>query len=143
MKTAFTLLFISFFILTGCSKGPDATPLSAEEQVAKLLTGDGNRLWHLKAVYQNDILQTLTAAQLQYTKTFTLTPGEKIKGTFTDNDYTGSWKLKGQFTLHIEFTTTNGNYQDLDFDILSISENKLDISYIKNFIKIEEVYYAY
>lgn len=142
MKTAFTLTILLAFILTGCNKS-DVPALTPEEQVGQFVSGDGNKLWHLKAVYQNDVLQTLTAAQLLYTKTFTLTPGEKIKGIYTDNDYKGTWKLKGQYTLHIEFNDAQGRYNQIDYDIVAISDNKLDISYIANNIKIEEVYYAY
>lgn len=142
MKTAFTLTILLAFILTGCNKS-DVPALTPEEQVGQFVSGDGNKLWHLKAVYQNDVLQTLTATQLLYTKTFTLTTGEKIKGTYTDNDYKGTWKLKGQYTLHIEFNDAQGRYNQIDYDIISVSDNKLDISYIANNTKIEEVYYAY
>jgi hypothetical protein len=144
MKTAFTLLFISLFILfTGCSKGPDLIPISDEEQLAKYLTGDGNRVWHLTAVYQNDLLQTLTAAQLQYTKTFTLTPGHKLEGTFTDNDIKGIWDIQTRTLFHLSFYSAAGVPVDLDCYIKSVSDSKLDFYYNKNNIRIEEVYYAY
>ena len=144
MKTAFTLLtIICLAILTGCSKGPDAVAVSPEEQVAKLLTGDGNKYWHLKAVFQNDVLQTLTAAQLQYTKTFTLTPGETLKGNFTDNDLKGTFKILNASTLRLDFYSAAGVPLRIEYDIVSITDGKLDISYIANNIKIEEVYYAY
>ncbi|MBV9989230.1 MAG: hypothetical protein JO301_16240, partial [Chitinophagaceae bacterium] len=143
MKTALALLLISFFILTGCSKGPEVTPLTAEEKLAKLLTADGNRLWHLKAVYQNDTLQTLTASQLTYTKTFTLGAGQTSQGSFTDNDLKGTWKVMTGSSFYLEFYSAAGKFYHLDCNVLSISETKLDFSYPYNMVKNEEVYYAY
>lgn len=149
MKTTLQLLIITFFfILTGCSKTPDAPALTAEEKVAKLLTGEGNKYWHLKSISLNNVPQTLSANQLAYTKTYTLTPGETLKGTFTESDYTspnGTWKMVNAATLREDFLTVGGSFIRIDWDIENISENKLTMSYVyqPTNIKTEHVYYAY
>src|SRR6478735_978277 len=97
MKTTFTFFTAIFLmvLLVGCSKNPD-TMLTKEEQVAKLLSGNGNKLWRLKAVKVNDVPQQLTSAQLMYTKTYTLVGPQTTQGKFTDYDnYYGDWTLKG------------------------------------------------
>ena len=149
MKTTLKLSAILFFfvLVTGCGKGNQDTPvLSPEETVAKMLTGDGNRYWHLKALILNGTAQSLTDAQLQYTKTYTLIYPATVSGKFTDSDFTavnGTWKVINSSTIREEFLNQAGNYVRIDWDITSISENKMDVSYILNNTKTEEIFYAY
>ena len=145
MKTAFNFFAIIFcFILfAGCSK-TDVTPLTKEEQIAKYLTGDGNKYWHLKKVYQNAVEQTLTTSQRNYTKTYTIGIGETQRGKFTNSDgYTGTWTVLNQFQVYEEFNGNPRGGVPLTYKILSITDTTLDIEYLASFITTREVYYAF
>jgi hypothetical protein len=149
MKTTFTLLNIIFCaaLFAGCGK--DVPALTDEQQVVKWLTGDGNRYWRLRHVYINDIPQTLTANQLLYNKTYTLTPGQTDQGTFTNYDGDkGTWVLNSKKLIReklITITSTN----EFFMTILKISETDLEIEYVVKAspttpsTSAREVYYAY
>lgn len=145
MKTTLKTLTIIFCLCSfwGCSKNGD-TPLSKEEQVVKFLTGDGNRYWHIKEVYQNNLMQPLTNDQLKYTKTYTLVPGQTRKGTWTNSDGDkGIWSLDTFESIYQESSNNPVGPATLTYRINEINENKLDVYYIANSVKTREVYYAF
>ena len=145
MKTLlkFFVIILCSVILYGCSKNSE-TPVSKEEQIAKYLTGDFNRVWNLREVYQQGVLQPLTDAQRKYTKTYTINPGEAKRGKFTNSDgYMGDWKVLNEFQLFEEFTNNPRGPLPLQYEINFIDDKKLDIHYTANFIKTREVYHAY
>lgn len=144
MKTTFKFLTLIFCaaLFTGCSKN-DVSALSEEQQVIKWLTGDGNRYWRLRHVFINDVQQTLTSNQLQYNKTYTLTPGQTDQGTFTNYDgYKGTWTLNSKKLIREKIITGTGAIE-IFVTILRISETDLEIEYIANATSSREVYYAY
>jgi hypothetical protein len=144
MKTMFKFLTIIFCatLFTSCSK-KDVSTLTDEQQVVKWLTGDGNRYWRLRHLYINDVEQVLTANQLQYNKTYTLTPGQTDQGTFTNVDgLNGTWTLNSKKLIREKIITTTGAVE-LFMTIIKISETALEIEYIINNTSAREVYYAY
>ena len=81
--TTFLTILICSILFVGCSK-PQEDVVPADVKVARLLTGLGNRYWHLKEVYVNNVPQTLSDPQKTYTKTYTVyyrLPSVTIFGT--------------------------------------------------------------
>jgi len=146
MKTTFTFLTGIFLtvILAGCSKDPD-THLTKEEQVAQFLSGNGNRVWRLKAIKVNDVPQQLTTAQLMYTKTYTMVAPQTTQGKFTDYDnYYGEWTMLGATAMKEIFQQIGGGgYGKRDYTILLINDNTLNMYYVDNNTKVEELYNAF
>lgn len=142
MKTRFNFFVIVCIVLFArCSKND--IPPTLTDQNSKLLTGDGNRYWRLKAISVNDTLQTLTTNQLKYTKTYTITPEKTDNGTFTNSDgYKGFWSLKDNSLTETINNNPAGPVQIYPY-ITAISSNTLVIWYVDNRKKITEVYYAY
>jgi len=151
MKTLLTsLMILSFFILfSGCSKTTD-TPETKEARVARLLTGNGNRYWHLTKSYVNTIAQTLTDAQLKYTKTYTADPSNadpanSKTGVFSDSDgFAGKWKIISAGDQLYETITNNpAGPVAKTYIINEITESTLDIEYTANMKTVREVYYGF
>ncbi len=145
MKTFFKISIISICIIlfTGCSKND--VVLTPGEQAIKNLTGDGNRYWRLSKIFDNNVPQTLTSDQLKYTKTYTINPANRFTGTFTNRDnYKGTWYMDSNATLLTEIIDNNqAGPVKIDYIIVEVTESKLDIFYVSNMRKIEEVYYAF
>ncbi len=150
MKARVTLLtiLICSILMIGCSKTADA-PETREDRVVRLLTGLGNRYWHLKEVYINGVKQTLTDYQLKYTKTYTSDPSNSDPlntktGTFVNSDgYTGKWRLLNNGDSLVETLTNNQTAIQISYIINSITETTLDVEYILNGKIQREVYYAF
>jgi len=145
MKTAFQFFAIVFFaiLISGCSKNPDV-PVTAEEQVAKLLTGGSNRVWRLQQLFVKGVLQALTGDQAKYTKTFTVEPSQKFRGGYTDADGNfGDWFVNSVTGFTLNFTTAGGNQYSVIYLIRNINATDLDIQYTLNGETIREVYNAY
>lgn len=146
MKTAYLIIvMLSVFVaFSSCSKN-DGSSLTKEEQAALVLSGGGNKVWHLKEVKVNNVTQALTASQAKYTKTYTLPSPNTVQGNFTDSDnYFGDWNMKGAAALQEIFQQIGGTgYGYRDYTIVTLTANTLDVYYVQNNAKVEEVYYAY
>ncbi len=145
MKTLTTLLIIlgCFFLLTGCSKSQDAT-VSGDVATAQFLTGVGNKYWHLKEVYVNNVPQVLTDYQMKYTKTYTVNAAKPTSGSFTDSDgLTGTWNVTDAKHIEEAFVTGGGVGLIISYTVNDISDTKLDVIYSSNSKLEREVYYAY
>ncbi|NCI47917.1 hypothetical protein [Sediminibacterium soli] len=145
MKTAYLIVaLVIVAVFSACTKN-DGPSLSKEEQAAQLLTGTGNRVWKLKAVKVNNIPQTLTTTQAQYTKTYTMPAPSKVQGTFTDSDnYFGDWNMKGAAALQETFQQIGGTgFGYRDYTIITLTANTLNLYYVQNNAKVEELYNAY
>lgn len=162
IKTAFTqnnmkirlttlALLVCIFLLGGCTKTSEIVE-TREEKVIRLLTGTGNKYWHLKEIYVNGVKQTLTDAQLKFTKTYTIDPTNtdiiRYRGFFVNSDgYNGTWKLIGSGDALYE-TITNNPAGPIVIPYLSFNElstDKMDVEYTNNMVMKtqREVYYAY
>lgn len=143
----FTLLFI-VILLNGCSKTTNVVE-TPEAKIARLLTGEGNRFWHLNKVYVNTVPQTLTDAQMKYTKTYTADPSNADpsnpkKGTFVNSDgYAGKWTLLNTTQLYETYTNNPSGPVAVTYIINEITANTLDIEYTANMKTVREVYYGY
>lgn len=150
MKARVTLLtiLICSILMIGCSKTADA-PETREDRVVRLLTGLGNRYWHLKEIYINGVKQTLTDYQLRYTKTYTSDPSNSDPlntkmGTFVNSDnLVGKWRLRDNGDTLRETFTNNPTAVEINYTINSITETTLDVEYILNGKIQREVYYAF
>ncbi len=153
MKTNFTLLFIliSSILFVGCSGSKDVAE-TREERVVRYLTGVGNKVWRLKAVYVNQVPQTLTDYQMKYTKTYTSDPSNtdplNVKtGTFVNSDgYAGKWRLPSASDLRETYLNNPNGPVPVTYVINEISESTLDIESFPTtggMILVREVYYAY
>lgn len=148
MKINFTLLVILglALLVTGCGKSSD-TPETPEARVVRLLTGGGNRYWHISEIYVNGQKQVLTDYQLKYTKTFTasLTADASFYGgSFNDeNGYAGTWKLLSTSQLYMKLTNNPSGPVAYTYIINNISETSLDMEYTANMKTEREVYYGF
>ena len=145
MKTTLTLLTLTFaFILfTGCSK-TDAPVISQQQQDVNYLVGIGNKVWRLKQVFVQTVPQTLTDAQMKYTKTYTLDPSSSFSGSFTNSDgFNGTWKLNTSRELKETIINNPAGSVQVLYDVNGITDSKLDIQYTLNLKTVREVYYAY
>jgi hypothetical protein len=144
MKTTFKLFTISLFaaIVTGCGKDPVTPALTKEEQVAKYLTGTGNKIWHLKAIKVNNVPQNFNSA---YTKTYNMVFPQTTQGKFADFDnYFGDWTMKGATAMQEVFQQIGGGgFGMRDYTIISVSETTLNMYYVASNTKVEELYNAY
>lgn len=150
MKANITILtaLLVVTLLTGCTKSTDV-PETKEERVVRLLTGLGNKYWHLKEVYVMNVKQTLTDYQSRYTKTYTsspsnIDPNNTKTGTFTNSDnFSGTWRLLDNGDTIRETITNNQAAIVISYTINSITETTLDVEYVQNLKLQREVYYAY
>lgn len=142
MRKFLLLLVGAFLFLAGCKQ--EQVSLTPVQQAVKNLTGIGNRYWRLQAVYINDVPQTLTNAQKQYNKTYTIFPDEDSSGFFANSDgFKGVWVMPSPSQLKETITNTGGQPVVLLYTILELSTNKLDFSYEVNNTKTRETYYAF
>jgi hypothetical protein len=141
----FSAIVICVGLFTSCNKDQVPDPvLTPKDLAVQKLTGMGNRYWHLTDLYINNVQQVLTSAQKKYTKTYTLTPGEDDTGTFTNADgYKGNWDCPDPSLLNETIVTINGQRVRLNYTILELTNNKLDITYVSNNQQIREVYVAF
>lgn len=141
-------MLISILLFVGCSKDSGTTE-TPETRVARLLTNNGNKVWHLNKVYENTIEVTLTDMQKQYTKTFTADPGNidplsAKKGTFTDGSgNTGEWTLLNASQIYVKIANNPAGPVAITYVINVISDTVLDIEYTANMKTVREVYYGY
>lgn len=145
MKTVITLFTITicFILFTGCTKS-DPPVISQQQQNVNNLVGMGNKVWRLRQVYIQTIPQTLTDAQMKYTKTYTLDPASSFSGSFTNSDgFSGTWKLNTSRELKETITNNPAGSIQLLYDVNDITEFKLDIQYTQNLKTVREVYNAY
>jgi hypothetical protein len=143
-KTTLLTFLICAVLFTGCSKN-DEEIVANNVRVARLITGLGNRYWHLKEIYLNNVMQTLTDYQKSFTKTYTIDPSTQASGTFTNSDnLVGTWKLDATGTeWKEEFISNGGQAIVLMYSINSVTETKMDVYYPSNGKFVREVYYAY
>ena len=142
-RLSFLTILIFGLLLTGCSKTNDVVE-TPEAKLARLLTGIGNKYWHLNKIFINTVPQALTSAQLAFTKTYTINPAIADSGIFTNSDgINGKWTITGSKQYYESFVTGGGVGIQLDYTVLDISETTMDIQYKSNNKLVEEVYYAY
>lgn len=145
MKTVISLFTITicFFLFTGCTKS-DPPALTQQQQDVNNLVGMGNKVWRLKQVFIQAIPQTLTDAQMKYTKTYTLDPSSLFSGSFTDSDgFSGTWKLNPSRELKETIMNNPSGSIQILYDVNDVTESKLDIEYTQNLKTVREVYNAY
>lgn len=136
------MIFVSAF--SGCSKSPDA-PARPEDVVVQNLVGMGNRIWFIKQIYVNGTLQTLTAAQSKYWKSYTVavTDPDSTSGTFADSDgYRGTWDLRNVTTIDETITNQPSGAVPVPININKLDTHSMDVQYIANGSMIRIVYYA-
>lgn len=149
IRLTFLTILTGIFLITGCTKSSEVIE-TREEKVVRLLTGTGNKYWHLKEVYVNSVKQTLTDAQLKFTKTYTIDPTNtdplRYRGFFVNSDgFNGTWKLIGSGDALYE-TITNNPAGPIVIPYLSFNEltaDRMDVEYTLNMKTQREVYYAY
>jgi hypothetical protein len=129
-------------LLCGCSKD-DNSVKPEEQQVRYLTSGAGNRVWHIRELYENRIQIRLTANQMNYTKTYTRIGTQSYAGTFTDSDgYAGKWVLNS-LTQLIEVINNNPNGDfKTEWNINLLNDTTLDIESTGNGKTIRIVLYA-
>lgn len=145
MKTILTFLTIAscFILFSGCSK-TDAPVITQQQQDVNYLVGIGNKVWRLKQVFVQTVPQTLTDAQMKYTKTYTLDPASAFSGTFTNSDgFNGTWKINTSRELKETIMNNPAGSVQVIYDVLNLTDSKLDIQYTMNLKTVREVYYAY
>lgn len=142
-KLTLLTILTAAILLSGCSKKEEV--VANNVRVARLLSGLGNRYWHIKEIYINNTAQTLTDYQKSFTKTYTIDPSTMASGTFTNSDnLSGTWALNAEGTKWDELFISNGGVAiPLVYVINSISETMLDAYYVANGKIVREVYYAY
>jgi hypothetical protein len=143
-KLTLLTLLIGALLFAGCSK-PGEEVVANNVKVARMLTGLGNRYWHLREIYIDNVMQTLTDYQKTYTKTYTINVAAQAAGTFKNSDnLDGIWTMDANGTAWEEKFTSNGGAQiTLTYTIKSITEAMFDASYVSNGKNVREVYYAY
>ncbi|NCI49248.1 hypothetical protein GWC95_04885 [Sediminibacterium roseum] len=144
-KTTLLTILICAAIFTGCSKSEEEV-VAENVKVARLLTGIGNRYWHLKEIYVDNVMQTLTDYQKSYTKTYTINAATQVSGTFHNSDnLSGTWEMdKTGASWKESFTSNGGVPVELVYSVKSITGSSIDASYTaKNGKLVREVYYAY
>ena len=142
-RLSFLTILIFALLLTGCSKTNDVVE-TPEAKLVRLLTGVGNKYWHLNKIFINTVPQALTSAQLAFTKTYTINPEIENSGIFSNSDgISGKWKISSAIAFYESFVTGGGVGIQLDYTVIDISETVLDIQYKSNNKLVEEVYYAY
>lgn len=140
--TSLAVIFLLAFSIPGCKQVE--VVLTPVQKAVKDLTGIGNRYWRLQAVYTNDAPQVLTDAQKQYNKTYTIFPDENATGFFANSDgYKGVWELTSITSLKETITNTPGQPIIIQYTILELTPNKLDITYEINNTKIRETYISF
>lgn len=142
--TALTIL-ICTLVIAGCGKNEEV--VANNVAVARMLSGIGNRYWHLKEVYVDGAMQTLTDYQKTFTKTYTINATTQTSGTFLNSDgLQGSWEVNAAGTGWTEkFTNAGGSQITLTYVIASITASTIDATYTSNnqTKATREVYYAY
>lgn len=129
---------------SGCSKTPD-TPKRPEDLVVQNLVGMGNRIWFIRQLYLNGTMQTLTAAQSKYWKSYTvaLTDPDSTSGTFADSDgYRGTWDLKSVTSIDETILNQPSGSVPVPLNINKLDAHTMDVQYIANGSMVRIVYYA-
>jgi hypothetical protein len=121
--------------------------ISPEEQAVKYITGLGNRYWKIRELYINGTAQSLTAAQLDYWKVYTLSISspDAMGGSFADaSGLLGSWTLNKTGTK-IDETVDNlpGGPVSYLLTILKLGPNDMDVEYTARGSTVRTVYFAY
>lgn len=144
MKARFTTLAFALcaLVFLGCSKSE--TVLTQEDAMVVYLTSAaGNRVWMISKYFENGIEIPLTIAQLNYTKTYTIsTRGEQYRGTFQDQSGDlGTWVIS---KVKLEETITNNlsGSRKRDYTIRELKDKYLDIELTQNGITARYILYA-
>ena len=143
-KLIASFLFFCVLLLGSCTKD-DGNSIKPEDQLVKYLTGEvGNRVWRIKEVYQNRVLQQLTAKQLRYTKTYTQTAGQAYTGIFTDSDgFSGKWMLTSVSQLVEVITNNTAGDIKTEWIINKLDANTMDVETTNNGTTTRIVYYGF
>ena len=137
-----TLLTLTCILFFGACAPEVVVPADPRDAVIKLLTGTGNKRWFLRKSYLNNVQQTLTVAQLQYWKDYTITPAQPYMGVWADADnWQGKWRMPN--TQEIPETVTNNVSAVIKpYVINNITATELDVEYTLNLVTTREVYNA-
>ena len=146
-KQRFIILTALSFVCLFFSCSTKEVVLTPEQQLIQYLTGTGNRYWRIRELYQNDVKQTLTAAQLSYTKTYTIGVGANAKeniGTWNDaNGFAGTWEVKDVKRMEETVQNAPAGIITLNLTINKIGAFDMDVQYTSNGQTIRTVYFAY
>jgi len=124
------MVFIMMF--TSCSKSSSSDPIA---NMKFNLTGGGVQTWKLSKFILNGNAQTLTTAELAYTRTY------KSDGTWLDSDgYNGTFSIGSLVLLKEVTTNSNPPNSTIDYVINSISGTSIDVEYTSNSQTYEFVY---
>lgn len=127
------VFLVATTLFTSCSKSSSATdPVAAMKNA---LSGGNTRTWKFNKFLLNGNEQTLTAAELAYTKTY------KLDGTWLDTDgYTGTFSIGSSVLLKEVTSNSNPPNSTVDYVINSITDTKIDVEYTVNSQTYEFVY---
>jgi hypothetical protein len=112
------------FNLSSCTKTKSDLELATSN-----LSGFTNyvKIWRLTGYNINQISQTLTAAQINYTLSF------NQAGTFVDNGgNTGTWQLLDSNTLSTVYINLPGGPLSQTYHIVQLSSSLLSLQYTAN-----------
>ena len=126
MRIILSSIILLSVLLHSCKGGGAEDPTATVSGVKSLLNSGGNKTWSITKYYLNGSLQTLTAGQSRYTKTF------KYDNTWIDSDgYSGTYTINNPTSL-TEVTSNAGSAnRTLNYKINSISTTSLDVEYVE------------
>lgn len=129
------LIFISVaLILSSCNGKKDTTSDTVSGVKAQLNSGS-NKTWSISKYYVNGALQTLTAGQARYTKTY------KYDNTWIDSDgYSGTYTLNNTTSLSEVTTNAGSANRTVNYKINTISTTALDVEYTEGSTTYRFVY---
>lgn len=139
------LLALSLLFAFGSCKKTEVAPTTPEDLVIQNLVGTGNRIWFVKQIYVNGTLQTLTAAQSKYWKSYmvAIADPDTTSGTFADSDgYKGIWDLTSLTTLDETILNQPTGAVPLPININKLDAHTMDVQYIASGSMVRIVYYA-
>jgi len=126
------IMMVFIMMFTSCSKSSSSDPIA---NMKFNLTGGGVQTWKLSKFILNGNAQTLTTAELAYTRTY------KSDGTWLDSDgYNGTFSIGSLVLLKEVTTNSNPPNSTIDYVINSISGTSIDVEYTSNSQTYEFVY---
>lgn len=134
MRTSLILSFALLLIFSSCNGKKDTSSDTVSGVKAQLNSGT-NKTWTISKYYVNGALQTLTAGQARYTKTY------KYDNTWIDSDgYSGSYTLNNTTSLSETTTNAGSANRTVNYKINTISTTALDVEYTEGSTTYRFVY---
>ena len=100
-----------------------------------MLNSGANKTWTISKYYVNGTLQTLTAGQARYTKTY------KYDNTWIDSDgYLGTYTVNNPSSITEATTNAGSANRTINLKVNSISTTALDVEYTEGTTTYRFVY---